>query len=204
MAGNMIGIEIGSSNIKLIEVTKKAATLKVENFSLLNTPKDCVINGVIAQMEPIYEIIAKELITKGYKAKKAVIVIQSNHIIIRNAIIDKQPEKIIKQLIAIRPEEYLPVDTSQYQIDFKISKEFQEAGVDKQELLLVAAPNNIVILMVNLVESLKLTPIRISIPSEALAKAFGSHTRIVHDTGENALVIDIGGKSTTEIGRAHV
>lgn len=197
MAGNIIGIEVGSSTIKLIEVTKKAATLKVENFSLIKTPKDCITNGIITRMEPVYDSIAKELAAKGYKARKTVLVIQSNHIIIRNAVVDKQPEKVIKQLIAIRPEEYLPVEASQYQIDFKVVKEFEEEGVSKQEITLVAAPNNIVLPMVNLVESLKLTPLMISIPSEALVKAFGTQQRIVHDTEGSVLVIDIGGKSTT-------
>lgn len=197
MAGRIMGIEIGSSTIKLIEVTKKAETLRIEKFSLLDTPKDCVINGVINHIEPIYEAISKEMVTKKYKAKKAVILIQSNQIIIRNVIIDKQPEKVIRQLLAIRPEEYLPVETSQYQIDFKISKEFEEAGVSKQEILLVAAPNNIVLPMVNLIQSLKLTPVKISIPSEALAKAFGTTARIVNHTEGDVLVIDIGSKSTT-------
>jgi type IV pilus assembly protein PilM len=193
----MLGIEIGNNTIKLIEVTKKAETIKIEKFSLLDTLRDCVVNGGITHLEPILEVISKELTSKKYKAKKAVVLIQSNQIIIRNAVIDKQPEKVIKQLLAIRPEEYLPVETSQYQIDFKITREFEEAGVNKQEILLVAAPNHIVLPMVNLIESLKLTPIKISIPSEALAKAFGAEARIVNHTDGDALIIDIGGKSTT-------
>jgi type IV pilus assembly protein PilM len=197
MVGSVIGIEIGNKTIKLIEVTKKAATLRVERFSLIDTPKDSIINGVIHNIDPIHHVIAKEMAIKKYNAKKAVILIQSSTIIIRNAVVDKQPEKIMKELITMRPDDYLPVETTQCQIDFKVVKEFEEEGHEKQELLLVAAPNNIVSPIINLVGKLKLVPMQITIPSEAIAKAFGTQSRIVHDTDGGVLVLDVGGKITT-------
>lgn len=197
MAKSILGLEIGHNTIKLIEVSKKGSGLLVERFSLLDTPKDCIIEGVMQNIEPIYEVISKEMSKTKYKAKKAVIVIQSNAVIIRNITMPKRTEKVIKQLLAIRPEEYLPVDTSQYQIDFKIIKEFEEQGEVKQEILLVAAPNSIILPMVNLVESLNLTPIQITIPSQALEKVFGDSTSLLEDTKGDILVIDIGGKTTT-------
>jgi type IV pilus assembly protein PilM len=196
MLGKVLGIEIGSNTIKLIEVTKKGINLKVENFALLDTPKDCIVNGVMHNIEPIYQTISKEITLKKYKAKKAIILIQSNTIIIRNIVIDKQPEKIIRQLLEIRPEEYLPVDASQYQIDFKIVREFEEKGQAKQEMMLVAAPNQIVLPMVNLVESLKLVPITVDIPSQALENLFKDEKNLVHDLEQDVMVIDIGGRST--------
>ncbi|WP_069998220.1 type IV pilus assembly protein PilM [Cellulosilyticum sp. I15G10I2] len=197
MLGSVIGIEIGNNTIKLIEVIKKGTSLKVERFSLLETPKNCILDGTMHNIEPIYQTIAKEISQKKYKAKKAIILIQGNAIIIRNIVMAKQSEKVIRQLIAIRPEEYLPVDTAQYQIDFKIVREFEEKGEDKQEVVLVAAPNSIVLPMVNLIESLKWVPIQISIPSQALEKVFGQQERMVDAIDADILVIDIGGKSTT-------
>ncbi len=197
MLGSMIGIEIGNSTIKLIEVKKKGTSLKIEKFSLLDTPKDCMLDGTMHNVEPIYQAISKEITLKKYKAKKAVVLIQSNTIIIRNIMMAKQSEKVMRQLITMRPEEYLPVDTSQYQIDFKIVREFEEKGEAKQEVFLVAAPNSIVLPMVNLIESLNCIPLQISIPSQALETVFGDQVNMVHNTEGDLLVIDIGGKSTT-------
>lgn len=197
MSGRVLGIEIGNSTIKLIETTKKAANLSVERFALLETPRDSLFNGTIQNADLIYRVIAKEMKLKRYKAKKTVFLVQSSDIIIRNAVVNKRPEKVMRQFLALKPQEYLPVETSQYQIDFKILKEFEEESMTKQELLLVAAPNSMILPMVSLAESLKLTPILISIPSEGLAKAFDADHQMIYGAEGEGMVIDIGGRSTT-------
>lgn len=197
MAKSILGLEIGSSNIKIIEVVKKGITLEVQRFSLLDTPTDCINNGVISNIEPIRKVIAEELRLKKYKANKVVMIVQSSNIIIRNAIMDKQPEKVIRQLLEIKTEDYLPVERGQYQIDFKITNEYEENGVIKNKLLLVAAPNAVVLPAASLVKSLKLTPILISIPSEALGYVFNANSRMIYEGIKNVMILDIGGKSTT-------
>lgn len=196
MAERIMGIEIGSSNIKIVEVSKKAATLTVHKFSILSTPEESIKNGVINNVESIKKVIAQELFDRKYKAKKVVSVVQSTGIIIRNAIMEKQPEKIIRELLDMKTEDYLPVEKGQYQIDFKITREVEEGSTVKNELLLVAAPNNVVLPIAGLIKSLKLKPIMISIPSEALTNVFGNRRRLVFDSSPTVLVLDIGGNNT--------
>lgn len=197
MVKSVLGLEIGSSNIKMIEVARKGSSLEVKKFSLLNTPKDCVNNGVVNNIEPIRQLISDELKRKHYKAKKVVSIVQSGNTIIRNAVMDKQPEKVIRQLLEVKTEDYLPVERGQYQIDFKITGEFDEEGVVKNKLLLVAAPNMVVLPVAGLIKSLKLSPIMISIPSESLGYIFSHESRMLYDDAQNVMVLDIGGKSTT-------
>lgn len=197
MAERIMGIEIGSSNIKIIEVSKKAATLTVHKFSIISTPMESVNNGVINNIEAIKKVISQELSERKYRAKKVVSVIQSSGIIIRNAIMVKQPEKIVRELLDVKTEDYLPVERGQYQIDFKVIRDFQEDGVDRSEILLVAAPNSVVLPVATLIKSLKLTPIVINIPSEALANVFGIRRRLIYESAPSVLVLDIGGNTTT-------
>lgn len=197
MATSLMGIEIGNTNIKIIEVVKHSTTLIVKRFSLLKTPSDCINNGMISNSDPIKKVIAKELKAKKYKTKKVVVVIQSSNIIIRNVMMEKQPEKIIEQLIEIKTEDFLPIERAQYQIDFKIIEEVEEEGVIKNRLMLVAAPNAVVLPVASLMKSLKLIPVSITIPSEALQSVFHLQTGMLYEAGDNILVLDFGGKSTT-------
>lgn len=197
MATSLMGIEIGNTNIKIIEVVKHSTTFIVKRFSLLKTPSDCINNGMISNSDPIKKVIAKELKAKKYKTKKVVVVIQSSNIIIRNVMMEKQPEKIIEQLIEIKTEDFLPIERAQYQIDFKIIEEVEEEGVIKNRLMLVAAPNAVVLPVASLMKSLKLIPVSITIPSEALQSVFHSQTGMLYEAGDNILVLDFGGKSTT-------
>lgn len=197
MPGSILGLEIGSSTIKIIEVIKKGTALIVKNFSLLPTPEDCIHNGVISNAEMLRSVIEEELRKKKYKSKKVVAIIQSNGIIIRNAIMDPYPDKAIKQLLEIKTQDYLPVETSQYQIDYRIMNAIEEEGRIKNKLLLVAAPNTVILPVANLIKSLKLTPVLISIPSEALTNMFNPKKPMIYEETGNVLVLDIGSKSTT-------
>lgn len=197
MATSLLGIEIGNTNIKIIEAVKHGTTLMVKRFSLLQTPSDCINNGVISNSNAIKKVIAKELRAKKYKAKKVVVVIQSSNIIIRNVMMEKQPEKMIEQLIEIKTEDFLPIERAHYQIDFKIIEEVEEEGVIKNKLMLVAAPNVVVLPVASLMKSLRLIPVSITIPSEALQSIFNSQTGMIYETGDSILVLDFGGKSTT-------
>lgn len=196
MSEHIMGIEIGSSNIKIIEVSRKAATLIVHKFSIIATPTESISNGTIINTDALRKVIAQELSEKKYRAKKVVSVIQSSSILIRNVTMEKQPEKIIKEILDMKTEEYLPVERSQYQIDFKVMREFEEEGKEKNELLLVAAPNSVVLPIASLIKSLKLVPVLITIASEALGNVFGQKRRLIYDSAPNVLVLDIGGTSS--------
>lgn len=197
MSEHVMGIEIGNSNIKIVEVSRKAAMMIVHKFSLIKTPEGMISNGVITDPTMLKKIIAEELAAKKYRAKKVVSVVQSSTILIRNAVMDKQPDKIIKEILDMKLEEYLPIKKNEYQVDYKIVREFQEEEKEKYELELVAAPDSIILPLAALLKSLKLTPTLITIHSEAISHVFGGQRRLLYDAAENLLILDIGGYATS-------
>ena len=196
MSDHILGIEIGSSNIKIIEVSRKGAMLDVHKFAMIETPEDSINNGVITNADVLRKVIGEELVSRKFTAKKVACVIQSSSIIIRNVVMDKQSDKIIKEILAMKLEEYLPIEKSQYQVDYKIAREFREEDKEKYELALVAAPNSIIMPLAALMKSLKLVPIMINIASEAVGNVFGGPRRLVYEASENVVVLDIGGHSS--------
>ncbi len=189
MPNLMLGIEIGNSTIKLMEVSKSNNRILVENFALVNTPKGSVDNGIITDIDVIYSVISSALKEKRFRAKKAVMIVESSLVITRNIDVEKQNDKNIKQLIRMRSEEYLPVDTENHQFDFSVIKEFQDEDVKKLSILLVAVPNSIVYPMLNLASKLKIQVKGMTIPSDAVSNIFND--------GEGVIVVDMGSKSTT-------
>ncbi len=196
MSERIIGIEIGSSTIKMIEVIKNIGTLEIQRFSLIDTPVDCMQNGVIHKLNTIKSVLLKELQAKKYKGKKVAIVVQSSDIIIRNMLIGQKTEKLLMGEIASQMEKDLPVRKEHYQIDYKIIGEVKEGEDLKNEMLLVAAPNKVIFPIMDLMKSIKKIPVIITIPSEALNFVFASEACLMPKEKGNLLVLDIGGKST--------
>lgn len=196
MAEHIMGIEIGSNTIKVIEIIKSATGLEVQKFSLIDTPPKCISNGQLKNMEIIKSILLNEIHDKKYKARKVVSVIQSSQIVIRKLVVDKQPEKLLKQNLETKVTQYLPVKKSHYQIDYKIIGEKEEKGKVKNEILLVAAPNTVVLPMIELIKSMRKIPILITIPSEALGFAFSKAQGILDETASHLMILDIGARTT--------
>lgn len=196
MSERLMGIEIGNCNIKIIEVSRKASTLLVHKFSLLQTPKDCMNNGFITDLETLKKVIGEEIKSKKYRAQKVVGIVQSHNILIRQVTMEKQTEKMVRQILETKPEDYLPVERNQYQIDFRIARTYVEGGQEKMDLVLVAAPNDLIFPMATLMTSLKLTPKIITIPSEALGNVLGKKRQLIYDSEPNIMVLDVGGKAS--------
>lgn len=197
MTGRLMGIEIGSTHIKIIETVRSETTIAVKKFSLLKTPPECILDGVISQIDPIKKVILEELKAKKYRSKKVVVVIQSSQIVIRNIIMEKQSEKMTKPWLQMQMETFLPIENNQYQIDFKVVEEVEEEGQIKNKWMLVAAPNTVILPITHLIKGLKLRPVSITIPSEALHHIFYPLASTDDGALSNILVLDIGGSSTT-------
>lgn len=188
----ILGIEVGSSNIKIIEVSKKKTGLLVHRFSIRETPAGSINEGMIQNQVLLKKVIQEELRQKKYRAKKVVTVVQGSSIIVRNISIEKQADHMMKDILETKLEEYLPIEKDLYQIDYKVVKEEKESC----EVMLVAAPNRIIIPMVELVESLNRVPFAINITSEAIGGVLGGNNKLVDGISDRIGVLDIGGNSS--------
>lgn len=196
MAARLMGIEIGNTHIKILEVVKNKTKIEIKKFSLLNTPPNCIQDGIISQMDPIKKIIIEELRAKKYHANKVVVVVQSSQILTRHVIVDQQPEKMMELFIQIKLDTFLPIDDTQYEIDFKILETLEQEGKIKNKLMLVAVPKIVVLPIMDLIKSLRLRPLSITIPSETLERIFCPVVKRESETAHAILVLDIGGYST--------
>lgn len=209
MVQRIIGVQIGNEQIKLIETTrKKGGGLHIERCVLLDTPPNTVSNGTIIDVDGLQEKLAEQLQQNGFRGKKTILVFESTDTINRTAIINKQNHSAIRSLLESKPEDYLPISNKEYQIDYKVMREFiDEKGQQKMEIMVVAVPNTIIGPMIQLMDGLKLDIQRITIPSEALTKIFSAETGMIPDLPEESCVINVGKLSSTvtfiHAGEAH-
>lgn len=188
----ILGIEIGSSNIKLIEVSKKKTGLLVHQFSIRETPSGSVKEGIIQNQALLKKVIEEELREKKYKAKKVVSVVQGSSIIVRNISLEKQKDSKIKDILDTEIEKYLPIEKELYQIDYKVTQQ-EDRGMCG--VMLVAAPRTMIIPLVELIKSVNLFPIAINITSEAVGGILAGANKLIDYVPNTIGVLDIGGNS---------
>ncbi|MBP3887074.1 MAG: pilus assembly protein PilM [Cellulosilyticum sp.] len=196
MNTRILGIEIGTAMIKIVEVSKYRGKLMVQKYSLIETPGQCICNGIISKIGPIQEIIANELKKQKYHAHKVIVVIQSKEVIVRHVLVNHQSEKIIRQILAIKMEEFLPINRKEYQVDFKVIAQIKDDENIKSKIRLVAAPNKLVLPIVELMKNLKLKLIGITAASEGIENIIRQEQEQRENQLDQVMILDIGGYST--------
>ena len=197
MSKRILGIEIGESLIKLLEVSKMGNYTKIHQFSVLLTPMNSVSDGKIQDFDLLQRVILEELRHKKYKAKKVVMIMQSSQIILRQVLMEKLTERAISQWLEVKIDDFLPIKRMDYQIDYKVIEEVRHEQTVKNKILLVATPHSMILSMMQLIKEIHCIPILLTVPAEAISHLCFCEPLIDLKKKQNVMVMDIGGKTTT-------
>lgn len=167
----LIGLDIGTANIKMAEVdfSRKGSTLV--NFAILPTPPRAINGGEISDPAAIAEAIKTITLNLKTKRKNAAIGLWGTSVITKRIMIPQMDEKLVGGQIRWEAEQYIPFDINEVNIDFKILKSFQTSA-ENMEILLVAARQDVAFLYQDIVASSGLNCSVIDVSGFALANCF--------------------------------
>ncbi|MGL6174377.1 MAG: pilus assembly protein PilM, partial [Cellulosilyticaceae bacterium] len=160
---------------------------------MVPTPKGCIEDGYLEDEEALVKTFKELLRTEKIKTQTAYLLIDSSQIITREIEFEGVNNKYLKQLLGYRVEEYLPIQAADYEVDFQVTKEFEEEGVKKLRILAVAAPKVLIRQYIGWSRQLNLKLKGISIQSANIGRCLST---LEQARQESVLVIDIGGKTT--------
>lgn len=209
---NILSIDIGNKNIKVIDGKKKDNTIVVKRAFILPTPADSFQDGEIIDIEILSEFIKKSLRENKIRTKKAICTIQSTSIITRELILPSTKEKEMDKMIRFEIEQYLPISLDDYIVEYKILEEFMEENVNKSRIFIAGVPKKIVEGYLKLLKEMDLSPVALDLNSNSVAKLFTSKkekeqndnsdkTIAVIDIGYNYINLNIISKEITQFSR---
>ena len=179
----LIGLDIGSHSIKLVEIedTKKGRILK--NFGIIGLPQDAIVEGAIKEMEIVSSAIKTLYKNLKLKNKSVVTSISGYSVIVKKISIQKRGEAELDASIQDEAEQYIPFDINDVNLDYEILSAPGEAEAEKKEegdkgdkglmdVMLVAAKKDIVEDYVSLLHLTGLSPVILDVDAFALQNAF--------------------------------
>ena len=186
----MIGIDIGSHIIKIVEVEKNG-----NSFELIASGAVGVQNVSIDKMEDEKDFVALgDIIRKlhkeaGIRSKDVVVSLPETVSFTRTIHFPLLTDSEITSAVRWESEQYIPIPVSEAVIQHTIIERKESASPPEVVVLLVAAPRTVVDKYVKLVMSAGLNPIAVETEQIALARALAPVDRTV-------MVVDLGAKST--------
>ena len=137
----VLGIEIGTSKIRICEADYKAKNPKVYQSISINTPEGVVNDGEIILNEQLISVMKDALQIHKIKTKQIVFSMNSTKIASREIIIPFVKENKISDLIKANASDYFPVDLELYELGHTILATLEnEKGVKQYKVLVLAAP----------------------------------------------------------------
>jgi type IV pilus assembly protein PilM len=141
---SLVGLDIGSSSIKLAEVTSSSKGYYLNRFSEIPLPKGVIIDGAIADTNTLALKIKEIFKISGCGRKGIVTSIAGNSVIIKKVTLEQMNETELRDLIHDEAGKYLPFDNmDDVNYDFQILGE-NNYNPNQMDIMIVAAKKEVV------------------------------------------------------------
>ncbi len=200
---SQLGVDIGSSNIKVAQLRSKDNQIILETYGLVNTSYQIAGKDSANSIKQTGEVLKTLLQKAGVTVNKAVASLPNNSVFTSVIELPKLPEAELKPAVEFEAKKYVPLPLQEVALSWSIIEDkkapekssvftnFKGVGDARIKVLLTAVPNTVIdgYLKVFQIAGLEIEALEI----EALALI---RSLIGEDMNSN-LLIDIGAKSTS-------
>jgi type IV pilus assembly protein PilM len=165
-----IGLDLGSSSIKLAEISVSKGIATLENFAFVQTPQAGFVNGDITDTYLIGESVKSLHKEQKFSRKNACIGMWGSSTIVKRITMPKTDAKSLKDQIKYEAQQYLPFDISQVTLEYHVLP-FSTSS-DQMDILIVAGQNESISKYIEVAAYAELKSSIIDVSSIALANIF--------------------------------
>ena len=186
----VLGLDIGTSAVKLVELKDTGRGYQVENMAVVPLPPETIVDGSLMDATTVIEAI-RELIAQ-YKIKKrdAAISVSGHSVIVKKITLPKMTESELEENILVEAERYISFDINDVNLDFHILSSPEKDMGEHMEVLLVAAKRDLIEDYINVVREAGMNPMIIDIDSFALQNVYELNYPL--EIGDLVALCDIG------------
>jgi type IV pilus assembly protein PilM len=140
----IIGLDIGSHTIKLIEIGYQGNTPVLVNAGTITSPPKVV--GTSSETEAMsYATAIKKLLSEhGVKSRSVKVALPESQVFTRVIDVPELSRQEFTSAIKWEAEQYIPLPLDQVTMDFTILRDAKETGTNTMQVLLVAAPKTLI------------------------------------------------------------
>ena len=167
----VVGIDIGSSSVKLVHLKKQKGVYHLENFGMAPLPSETIVDNTIMDSASIKEAVKNLLESQKIKTKNIATSMSGNSVIIRKILLPMMSAEELESAIQWEAEQYIPFELSDVNLDFQIIGPSKE-DPSQMNILLVAAKKDVVNDLAMIFKELGLVPQVMDVDSFALENIF--------------------------------
>ncbi len=186
---NLMGLDIGSSSIKAVELKETKQGLQLVQFRMVPLPAEAIVDGAIMNAPAVVEAIT-ELLSQGkFKTKNVATSICGHSVIVKKIKVPEQTQEELEESIQWEAEQYIPFDITDVNLGWQIlGSDAQDVG--QMEVLLVAAKKDMINDYTSVVTEAGLVPMVMDVDAFAVENMFEANYGA--SQGETIVLADVG------------
>jgi type IV pilus assembly protein PilM len=152
---NLIGVDIGSSSIKVCEIKEgRGGKRSLVRFGYHPLPTQSIVDGHIMNSGAVIEGLDK--LFHKQRRKDVALRISGHSVIIKKVTMPLMTAEELREQVTWEAEQHIPFDVADVELDYQVLRRRQQEG--QMDVLLVAAKKEEIQDLVNLANEAKLKP----------------------------------------------
>lgn len=195
----LIGLDITTSSVKLIELSMSGGQYRVESYAAEATPPNSINEKAIVDATAVGDAIKRAVKRSGARAKEVAVAISGDAAITKVIQMPKTlSEAELEGQVEMQADQYIPFPMEEVSFDFEVIGT-SEKDPEMMDVLLVATRTENVEQRISACTAAGLTPRIVDVEAFALENACKLLTHQMPDGGLDRViaVVDFGASSTT-------
>lgn len=196
-----IGIDIGTSAVKVVQLKKTPSGPELINYGMLPLPPDAMVEGSVGDPQSVSAVIKELLKTKKIKPERSFASISGQNVIMRFTRLPIMSPDELEQTVRIEAEQYVPYAIDEVSITHAVLNTVDEddEGGGKYSILLVVAQKDLVASYTDVLKSAGISAEMIDVDTIAAINALENsymQSASSQEGGEVVAIIDCGSRTT--------
>lgn len=188
-----VGVDIGHNSIKVVQLDKTAGGWRIVKTASIATPSDSIKEGIVTDIDAVALSLKAALRDHKINATAAIIGVAGATVIVRSVHLPKMNELMLRKSIKYEAGRYVPSSIEDSFIEFEI---LGDAPEDQMEVLIVAAPKDVVNSRVAVCEKIGLDVDIVDVEAFAMYRSLVEADQTSMFDDMTLALVDIGAKTT--------
>src|SRR5580704_2378407 len=116
----IVGLDIGSSAVKAVELKMTGKTYRVSAFGTEPVPPDSIVDGAIIDGAAVADAIRRLFASHPFKSKEVAASLSGNAVIVKKISLPLMTDAELAESIFWEAEQYIPFDIQDVNLDYQI------------------------------------------------------------------------------------
>lgn len=183
---NLVGLDIGSSSVKAVELQKKGHVVQLMSLGYENLQPDTIVDGQIMELNNVSNVISSIFNEHTIKTQRVAAGVSGHSVIVKNIVLPQMSEEELQESFSWHAEEHIPFDIADVNLDYQVTGNSSDA----LHVLMAACKSDKIANVKQAIQLAGKQPVIIDIDAFALQNCYELNYQ--PKTGEVVALLNIG------------